>query len=1368
MPILFLFLNFLFLIKPVFQISDSDTFLMYNENLGLCLKLQESRSFTFDNCNKHNDWQHFKWVSDYHLLNMAVKLCLSVPSKTNMIPVALSPCNETTELQKWECRNDTVLALAKQDLFLNPANGHENGIILSKKIITKSVWKIYGTKRSLCTQKYEALFTIEGNAFGAPCVFPFKYMNKWYAECINNDDDHKRLWCGTTPDVDKDFLTGYCPVKDENDDFFWIKNHWTGDLYQINSHSALTWDEARKSCQQQHSELLSINELYEQAYLTGLTNNFAANYWIGLNNPDFESGWQWTNDQPLRYLNWAPGDPSLETGKNCGLMQGRNGKWANNLCEQKCGYICKRTNSSIQASPPSSDDLKPIKCPDGWLGYAKHCYHLNRDRKTWKDASVSCQKDGGHLLSVHDIEEHSFVFSQLGYKPTDILWIGLNDQKTSSYFEWSDGTTVRFIKWQKGEPTLISNVQEDCVIMSGENGYWADYFCEEELGYICKKNPSEFLPRTDEVADSKCQKGWKRYGFYCYLIGKTPGTFSDAKTSCETNQGFLSSVENRFEQAFLTSQIGYHPEKYFWIGLSDVGNPGIFNWTNGDPIQFTHWNAKMPGPNPGCVAMRTGHAAGLWDVVNCEERAPFLCKQLAEGVTPPPIPRATSPPPCPEGWTASPTRNVCFKAYQKKKAERKSWFEAYDFCKLIGGELAYFRSPLNPEPSNNFEYSYKRVEDGWIAYERNEYYFSNKTMPAEKARKFCKQHGGDLTTIESKQEKIFLWKYVVNYGIHVDFYIGLYLSLDKKFGWMDGTPVTYEAWGPGEPNFTNEDEHCVVMYYDSGVWNDINCSDQKSFICERHNSSVRTTAAPTLPATPKGCREGWLWFNDKCFQIFGFREVEKKNWSAARDHCRNLEGNLASIPNKAVQAFLTINLKNAAGDAWIGLNDKNWEGLFLWTDGSGVYFTNWAKGSPRSYNGDCVFMLRKPERLAGYWRVGSCSSQRSYICQKNTGPSPYSEPTVPASHYISYGNSSYSMVSPKMTWEEARKKCESENLKLASIVDPYTESFIWLQVLKYKEPVWIGLSSKESDGVYKWVSNWRLVYTNWAAEEPMHKTACVYLGIDGYWKTGNCSEKYFSVCERYNGVVPTEIPQLPGKCPNSKNSHISWIPFRGHCYKLYASMEYWPKASMKCSQIGGTLTSIEDSAELQFLQEQMEKLGDAEYWIGLFKNLDGEWLWQDNNNIAFVNWNEDELKSLQSDNDDYEYSEEVNDGFFDKCVYMNGHSGKWFMGHCHHQLKSFICKSNKIIEESTAEPAEIPVQKGVALQSAHGTAVVVVVPIIFIAIGAGIAAYIFYRRRNRPQEVSAGFDNSLYSDNVVILHKDSQSPGDEQELNEQI
>lgn len=35
-------------------------------------------------------------------------------------------------------------------------------------------------------------------------------------------------------------------------------------------------------------------------------------------------------------------------------------------------------------------------------------------------------------------------------------------------------------------------------------------------------------------------------------------------------------------------------------------------------------------------------------------------------------------------------------------------------------------------------------------------------------------------------------------------------------------------------------------------------------------------------------------------------------------------------------------------DLWIGMNDVNWEMHFVWTDGKGVMYTNWAKGHPTS------------------------------------------------------------------------------------------------------------------------------------------------------------------------------------------------------------------------------------------------------------------------------------------------------------------------------------------------------------------------------------------------------------------------------------
>lgn len=52
-------------------------------------------------------------------------------------------------------------------------------------------------------------------------------------------------------------------------DTFWVKNPLTSVYYQLNDKSALTWHQARKSCQQQGAELLSVSEPYEHTFLAG-------------------------------------------------------------------------------------------------------------------------------------------------------------------------------------------------------------------------------------------------------------------------------------------------------------------------------------------------------------------------------------------------------------------------------------------------------------------------------------------------------------------------------------------------------------------------------------------------------------------------------------------------------------------------------------------------------------------------------------------------------------------------------------------------------------------------------------------------------------------------------------------------------------------------------------------------------------------------------------------------------------------------------------------------------------------------------------------------------------------------------------------
>lgn len=72
---------------------------------------------------------------------------------------------------------------------------------------------------------------------------------------------------------------------------------------------------------------------------------------------------------------------------------------------------------------------------------------------------------------------------------------------------------------------------------------------------------------------------------------------------------------------------------------------------------------------------------------------------------------------------------------------------------------------------------------------------------------------------------------------------------------------------------------------------------------------------------------------------------------------------------------------------------------------------------------------------------------------------PHSQPTDPDFGFKSYGDDRYELINYKMSWEKAEKNCRDQSAELASILDPYAESFLWLQILKHGEPVWIGLNS---------------------------------------------------------------------------------------------------------------------------------------------------------------------------------------------------------------------------------------------------------------------------------------------------------------------
>uniref|UniRef100_A0AAQ4P8Z2 Mannose receptor, C type 1b n=1 Tax=Gasterosteus aculeatus aculeatus TaxID=481459 RepID=A0AAQ4P8Z2_GASAC len=1105
------------------------------------------------------------WYSIFTLT--CLKKCLGVQGKSVGSEINLYECDEKSDLQKWQCRNGTLLTLKDQELYVELTA--DTTAVLSKTVGPNNHLTISGTSSGACARTYRGtvqseLFAIGGNAAGLPCMFPFQYQDQWYTDCTAVDSSEKSLWCAVETKYQSE-RWGNCPTKEG-----WTIHPTTGAYYQLNTQSALMWSQAEASCKQQGASLLSITDPHQQAYVTGNGNKL----WTGL-ILDPEHGWMWSNGRPFRYLKWDSGHPLPNPGHSCGIVDPAvQYSWQSLPCSKKLGYICYTGMTGFCSRP--------------WISYNDHCFHLNRTQQTWSDAQKECHNERGELVSIRNVEDQSFVISQLGYESTDELWIGLNDRKTEGLFDWSDHSTVSFTSWEFGNPAASSDIN-DCVLIRGQNGNWADRVCEEKHGSICMKMSSS-KPTGDEAQqDAGCKTGWIRHGSYCYFIGMQTKTFDEAKDVCKSSDSYLADVSNRVDNAFLVSQVGLRPEKYFWLGLSNRENIDQFVWTNRGSVTFTHWNAEMPGHSQGCVAMTTGYFAGLWDVLPCTNKQKYICKHLAEGAVLTPAPPSVVSPLCADNWNRIGLRNYCYKLFESSK---KTWFEARDYCRAIGGDLLSIHSadenqilgymawiglsapdsvtgyvwsdgsPLQfqhweadePNNKNNVEScatmrtdkrresgswndvhcetylewlcqiragvtpspppdpvtpDYNETGDGWLEWNGAQYFLNRQTMAVEDARSFCQRNHADLVTIDSEAESVFLWKRLSESSR--SYWIGLNVDLDKTYSWMDGSSVVFQRWDEDQPRFQRNDENCAVITPSMGFWHVYNCGYEHRSICKRNSAPpANATVAPTVP--PKGgCPQNWKQFESK-----------------VRD---------PSLPD---------------------------------------------------------------------------SSQ----------PTPVD--------YVNVFNDSFKLVPQKMTWDAAKKNCERDGAQLANPRNQWSQNFVELLALQVKGAVWIGMNKLETGGYFRFIGGWRITETYWGRMEPSPHLPCVYVAEDGKWTTAECNRTEYSICMKTEDVAPTESSDFPGFCPENPETPRytqrgdGWIPFKGYCYLTCTDEIEWPDASANCMKHGGKLASIEDPSEQEFIQNSIKQFQDSHtsFWIGLYRTHAGIWRWLDQAAVDYTNWYE--------------------------------------------------------------------------------------------------------------------------------------------------
>ncbi|XP_063952038.1 C-type mannose receptor 2-like [Lytechinus pictus] len=1093
-------------------------------------------------------------------------------------------------------------------------------------------------------------------------------------------------------------------------------NYWGsgGHRYSV-VNEAMTWSEASSYCKSKGGRLAQVRTSSDQLY--SINRMLSANRekllsskgaWIGLNDLSHQMTFEWADGSDVTYTNWNVGEPDdftdsqdcvfaySQSGKDSTGREYYAGKWADYDCKSEdFGYVCQKEKGHFNPSeiPPPEYD-----CPMGWTGSDVYCYKLLEGQLTWDEAHETCRQDTDHgkptnstLAYIPDYEEQS-VLAEALQETSGLYWIGLHGTVTKgTMYEWVTGQPVTYTAWDESQP---GSDQHPCVAMSagaGETraGQWDDQDCGSRYSAICQKPRSNGLHPDIPVTPSptgSCPGGWETFGSYCYLVVRETNEtmrrdLSDASYDCyyrTSGQGTrLGSFHSWEEEEFVAGLVkdlepSVDPEEGFWLGMSLSPTYSYFWWYDGSPVQYVHWGPNMPEDRPqntyvGLVAYPASNGKG-WEFIDSDSKRNSICKAPTDTYVMTTLPDVSPglSPKCGDdwhNWTYNANLDTCYRFMGLTEQNRAIWKDAGMGCQ---GQKA------------------------------------------------------TLVSIHSREENKFVEE-LVNRHFFDAAWTGLnsHTTSGGGFRWADGSPADYFQWDEHEPG--DEVKMCVKLNAETGGWSLEECDTQMAYVCKRDPGGHAYTPAPTQQGEGF-CPKNWFTWGNKCFQFVDYWET----WTNHRNICQSLGGDLASIRDRSEQAYIVTLLENEPYPVWIGLNDQESEGLFTWSDGTPVLYTNWDRNEPNDngHSEDCIVMFGSNSgNDPGVWNDAECTQKYKSLCQipRDADGTPPSPTLSLCGSYHHYGNACYKIHNGTYTREQAKKKCESDGLgsTLASINSIYENNEISLMLNNagIDSPMYIGLIRKNN--TYGWDDTWPVVYTRWASGQPSlgPDEKCVAIQPNkGAWDDVPCDQKYGAVCKFTQGGIPPQQPTLsPEDCPDS-----DWSVHGSACYKAYLQDEFvvpWSAARYVCNGDRASLVSIHSTRERDFVISLVK--GDIySVWIGL-NNIDSfGFTWEDETPYEYTSWAPGEPSGTNGDEQDEECTQMYTNG---------GHVGQWNDLYCLEKWP-FVCKytTGGPIYMTTAPSEQKPIGGALGVGAIVGIAIA---GVAFIVIVAGLVAML--RRQKR-------------------------------------
>ncbi|KAI4888595.1 hypothetical protein NFI96_031718, partial [Prochilodus magdalenae] len=358
---------------------------------------------------------------------------------------------------------------------------------------------------------------------------------------------------------------------------------------------------------------------------------------------------------------------------------------------------------------------------------------------------------------------------------------------------------------------------------------------------------------------------------------------------------------------------------------------------------------------------------------------------------------------------------------------------------------------------------------------------------------------------------------------------------------------------------------------------------------------------------------------------------EPKTWTGARNYCREMFTDLATIESQQEMDALIAVLKGTGSNFWIGLKQKDLQDNTNWT---------WSDGSDSSYR---------------YWNTESQTEEMKCVVSYDMN--------LRTDGMIYRYNINLPAI-PNKTWREALRYCRVNHVDLVSVHNATIQH--WVEVItKHASTanVWMGLRHTCTLSFWFWVSGESMCYDNWAPGNGTGVEECSGGERTGAVQSGSKQWVSLPETQTLNFICSVEVMSsaLYVLLLFSALWTLSLCGTRH--FHLVNEQKTWTEAQNYCRENFTDLTTIESQQEMNALIAVLNGRGGYA-WIGLREKDEpyrtvgnGSWTWSDGSNSSYSYWN----------------TTQPNNAVGDNCVQLwYGPEYRWNDAGCHHP-NPFIC-----------------------------------------------------------------------------------------------